>query len=54
MKLQYFRNAGAIAEQGSLRAAPRHLSIAQPTLTHNLSELERNSAQRCSSADQGA
>jgi DNA-binding transcriptional LysR family regulator len=33
--------AVAIAEHGSLRAAARHLGIAQPTLTRGLSELER-------------
>jgi len=41
MKLHYFRNAVAIAEQGGLRSAARHLGIAQPTLTRSLSELER-------------
>jgi LysR family transcriptional regulator, regulator of abg operon len=41
VKLSYFRNAAAIAEHGSLRAAARHLGVAQPTLTRGLSELER-------------
>ncbi len=41
MKLSHFRSAAAIAEHGSLRAAARHLGIAQPTLTRGLSELER-------------
>ena len=41
MKLHHFRDAVAIAEHGSLRAAARHLGIAQPTLTRGLSELER-------------
>jgi LysR family transcriptional regulator, regulator of abg operon len=41
VKLSHFRNAAAIAEHGSLRAAARHLGIAQPTLTRGLSELER-------------
>ena len=41
MKLHYFRDAVAIAEHGSLRAAARHLGIAQPTLTHELADLER-------------
>ena len=41
MKLHYFRDAVAIAENGSLRSAARHLGIAQPTLTRSLSELER-------------
>jgi LysR family transcriptional regulator of abg operon len=41
LKLHYFRDAVAIAENGSLRSAARHLGIAQPTLTRSLSELER-------------
>ena len=41
MKLHHLRAVVAIAEQGSLRAAARHLRIAQPTLTRGLSELER-------------
>jgi LysR family transcriptional regulator, regulator of abg operon len=41
MKLNQLRDVVAIAEQGSLRAAARHLSTAQPTLTRSLSELER-------------
>jgi LysR family transcriptional regulator, regulator of abg operon len=41
LKLHYFRDAVAIAEHGSLRAAARHLGIAQPTLTHGLADLER-------------
>jgi DNA-binding transcriptional LysR family regulator len=41
MKLHQFRDLVAIAEHGSLRAAARHLGIAQPTLTRSLSELER-------------
>jgi LysR family transcriptional regulator of abg operon len=41
LKLHHFRDAVAIAEHGSLRAAARHLGIAQPTLTRDLSELER-------------
>jgi DNA-binding transcriptional LysR family regulator len=41
MKLHHFRAVVAIAEQGSLRAAARHLAIAQPALTRGLSELER-------------
>ena len=41
MKLHQLRDLAAIAEHGSLRAAARHLGIAQPTLTRSLSELER-------------
>ncbi|RWI57084.1 MAG: LysR family transcriptional regulator [Mesorhizobium sp.] len=41
MKLHHFRNVVAIAEQGSLRAAARHLQLAQPALTRSLGELER-------------
>ena len=41
MKLHHLRAVVAIAEQGSLRGAARHLRIAQPTLTRGLSELER-------------
>ena len=41
MKLQHFRNVVAIAQQGSLRAAARHLQLAQPALTRSLGELER-------------
>jgi len=41
VKLSHFRSAAAIADHGSLRAAARHLGIAQPTLTRGLAELER-------------
>jgi LysR family transcriptional regulator of abg operon len=41
MKLHHLRAVGAIAEQGSLRGAARHLRVAQPPLTRGLSELER-------------
>lgn len=41
MKLHHFRDAVAIAEQGSIRAAARHLRVAQPVLTRSLAELER-------------
>jgi LysR family transcriptional regulator, regulator of abg operon len=41
MKLHQLRNVVAIAEQGSLRAAARHLALAQPALTRSLGELER-------------
>src|ERR1700733_4552472 len=33
MKLNQFRDVVAIAERGSLRAAARHLQLAQPALT---------------------
>lgn len=41
LKLHHFRHVLAIAEQGSLRAAARHLRLAQPALTRSLGELER-------------
>jgi LysR family transcriptional regulator, regulator of abg operon len=41
MKLHQLRDLVAIAEHGSLRAAARHLGMAQPTLTRSLSDLER-------------
>jgi LysR family transcriptional regulator, regulator of abg operon len=41
MNLHHFRDVVAIAEQGSLRAAARHLGVAQPSLTRSLSDLER-------------
>ena len=41
MKLHHFRETVAIAEQGSIRAASRHLRMAQPALTRSLAELER-------------
>jgi DNA-binding transcriptional LysR family regulator len=41
LKFHHFRGAVAIAEHGSLRAAARHLGIAQPTLTRGLADLER-------------
>ncbi len=41
MKLHQLRDAVAIAERGSLRAASRHLQLAQPALTRSLSQLER-------------
>jgi DNA-binding transcriptional LysR family regulator len=42
MKLHQLRDIVAIAEHGSLRGAARHLGIAQPTLTRNLSDLEKD------------
>ena len=41
MKLHQLRDIVAIAERGSLRAAARHLDLAQPALTRSLGELER-------------
>jgi LysR family transcriptional regulator of abg operon len=41
MNLHHFRDVVAIAEQGSLRAAARHLGVAQPSLSRSLSDLER-------------
>ena len=41
MKLNQFAEVLAIAEQGSIRAAARHLGMGQPALTRSLAELER-------------
>ncbi len=41
MKLHHLRDVVAIAERGGLRAASRHLQLAQPALTRSLAELER-------------
>lgn len=41
MKLHHFEEVVAIAERGSMRAAARHLQIAQPALTRGLALLER-------------
>lgn len=41
MKFNQLRDVVAIAERGSLRAAARHLEIAQPALTRSVHELER-------------
>lgn len=41
MKFDYLRDVVAIAEFGSVRAAARHLGIAQPLLSRNLGNLER-------------
>ena len=41
MKLSQIRNLLAIAEKGSVRAAARHLGLAQPALTRSMQELER-------------
>src|ERR1700722_3263708 len=40
MKLNQLRDAAAIAEHGSLRAAARALRLAQPALTRSVRELE--------------
>jgi LysR family transcriptional regulator, regulator of abg operon len=40
MKLNQLRDAAAIAEHGSLRAAARALGLAQPALTRSVRELE--------------
>ena len=42
MKLNQLRNIVAIAERGSLRAAARHLGLAQPAISRSLQELERD------------
>lgn len=41
MKLNQLRNMIAIVERGSLRAAARHLDVAQSALTRSIRELER-------------
>ncbi|MBV9066481.1 MAG: LysR family transcriptional regulator, partial [Methylobacteriaceae bacterium] len=41
MKFNQLRDVVAIAERGSLRAAARHLELAQPALTRSVHELER-------------
>jgi LysR family transcriptional regulator, regulator of abg operon len=41
MKLAQLHHVIAIAERGSLRAAARHLGIAQPALTRSIRDLER-------------
>ncbi len=41
MKLNQIRDVIAVAERGSLRAAARHLGVAQPAITRSLRELER-------------
>lgn len=40
MKLTHIRNIVAIAQRGSLRAAARHLGLAQPAMTRSMRELE--------------
>lgn len=41
MKLKHFRDLIAVVQTGSLRAASRHLGIAQPVITRSIQELER-------------
>ena len=41
MKIHHLRDVLAVAEHGSLRAAARHLGVAQPALTRSVRELER-------------
>jgi DNA-binding transcriptional LysR family regulator len=41
MKLTHLRDITAVAERGSLRAAARHLGIAQPAITRSIREIER-------------
>jgi len=41
MKLNQLRDILAVAEHGSLRAAARHLGVAQPALSRSIHELER-------------
>lgn len=41
MKLSHFQLVVAVAERGSIRAAARHLGIAQSALTRSVAELER-------------
>lgn len=41
MKLNQLRAVTAVAEQGSLRAAARHIGMSQPALTRTIGELER-------------
>jgi LysR family transcriptional regulator, regulator of abg operon len=40
MKFNQFRNIAAIAERGGLRAAARHLGLAQPALSRSVQEIE--------------
>jgi LysR family transcriptional regulator of abg operon len=41
MKLSSIRDFMAVAEHGSLRAAARHLEMAQPAITRSIQELEK-------------
>src|ERR1700730_8219103 len=40
MKLTHFRDLLAVVQTGTLRAASRHLGIAQPVITRSIRELE--------------
>lgn len=42
MKLNHLRDIVAVAEHGSLRAAARHLNIAQPAITRSIREVEES------------
>ena len=41
MKLHQIRDLLAVADKGSLRAAARHLGLAQPSISRSIRELER-------------
>ena len=41
IKIHHLRDVLAVAEHGSLRAAARHMGMAQPALTRSIRELER-------------
>jgi DNA-binding transcriptional LysR family regulator len=41
LKLNQLRDIVAVADRGSLRAAARHLAVAQPALTRSVRDLER-------------
>ena len=41
MKLHHLRNVVAIVERGSLRAAAKHLGLAQPAISRSVKELEQ-------------
>ena len=45
MKLTHFRDLIAVVQTGSLRAASRHLGIAQPVITRSIRELENELGQ---------
>ena len=41
LKLNYLRDVIAVAEHGSLRAASRHLGVAQPAITRSIRDVEQ-------------